>query len=54
MHTTCRFVATALMLPLAAPGQKESGAQKELELRWASIWVGADRKAPAVEELVKG
>lgn len=52
-----RLVAVLLLLcllsPLAAQGQAESGQQKEIELRWASIWVGNDSKAPAVEALVK-
>ncbi|MDK2859052.1 MAG: fucose transport system substrate-binding protein [Sphaerochaeta sp.] len=52
-----RLIAVLLLLcllsPLAAQGQAESGQQKEIELRWASIWVGNDSKAPAVEALVK-
>ena len=52
-----RLVATLLMVcllfPLVAQGQTDSSAQKEIELRWASIWVGADSKAPAVEALVE-
>ncbi|HPZ15316.1 MAG TPA: extracellular solute-binding protein [Sphaerochaeta sp.] len=57
MRTKSRFVVVVLLVcmlfPLVAQGQKESDAQKEIELRWASIWVGADSKAPAVEALVK-
>lgn len=57
MKKKLSFVAVVLMLcmlmPLMAQGQKDAGAQKEIELRWASIWVGADSKAPAVEALVK-
>lgn len=41
-----------LMTGLGAQGQVDSGVQKEVELRWASIWVGNDSKAPAVEALV--
>lgn len=51
------LIATLLMVcllfPLMAQGQTDSSAQKEVELRWASIWVGADSKAPAVEALVE-
>jgi raffinose/stachyose/melibiose transport system substrate-binding protein len=57
MMKNSRLVAVLLLLcllsPLAAQGQAESGQQKEIELRWASIWVGNDSKAPAVEALVK-
>lgn len=42
----------SLMFPLFAQGQAENAPQKEIELRWASIWVGNDSKAPAVEALV--
>ncbi|MGE4525577.1 MAG: ABC transporter substrate-binding protein, partial [Sphaerochaeta sp.] len=51
-----RLLALLLMLclvfPLVAQGQVESAPAKEIELRWASIWVGNDSKAPAVEALV--
>ncbi|MXI85208.1 extracellular solute-binding protein [Sphaerochaeta halotolerans] len=57
MMKNSRLIAVLLLLcllsPLAAQGQAESGQQKEIELRWASIWVGNDSKAPAVEALVK-
>ena len=38
---------------LFARGSADSSGSKEIELRWASIWVGQDSKAPAVEALVK-
>jgi len=51
-----RLIALLLMLclvfPLVAQGQVENAPAKEIELRWASIWVGNDSKAPAVEALV--
>ncbi|MBG0766620.1 MAG: carbohydrate ABC transporter substrate-binding protein [Spirochaetaceae bacterium] len=57
MMKNSRLIAVLLLLcllsPLAAQGQAESGQQKEIELKWASIWVGNDSKAPAVEALVK-
>lgn len=37
---------------LFAGASGESSKGKEVELRWASIWVGNDSKAPAVEALV--
>lgn len=45
------LVVLCVAAPLFAGGQQESG-DKEIELRWASIWVGSDSKAPAVEALV--
>ncbi|MGE4584515.1 MAG: ABC transporter substrate-binding protein [Sphaerochaeta sp.] len=42
-----------LVFPLTAQGQGETAPAKEIELRWASIWVGNDSKAPAVEALVQ-
>lgn len=58
MMKKSRLIAVLLLLcllfPLGAQGQAESGQQKkEIELRWASIWVGNDSKAPAVEALVE-
>ncbi|WP_394698676.1 ABC transporter substrate-binding protein [uncultured Sphaerochaeta sp.] len=57
MMKKSRLIAVLLLLcllsPLTAQGQAESGQQKEIELRWASIWVGNDSKAPAVEALVE-
>ena len=51
-----RLVVMALvlliMVGIGAQGQKDPGVAKEVELRWASIWVGNDSKAPAVEALV--
>jgi len=38
---------------LFARGSAESSGGREVELRWASIWVGQDSKAPAVEALVR-
>jgi raffinose/stachyose/melibiose transport system substrate-binding protein len=38
---------------LFAGGSGDKPAAGEIELRWASIWVGNDSKAPAVEALVK-
>ncbi|MDY4609826.1 MAG: extracellular solute-binding protein [Sphaerochaetaceae bacterium] len=46
------LVALCVLAPVFANGQTES-SNKEIELRWASIWVGADSKAPAVEALVE-
>jgi raffinose/stachyose/melibiose transport system substrate-binding protein len=42
-----------MVFPLFAQGQTETSQVKEIELRWASIWVGNDSKAPAVEALVE-
>ena len=39
-----------VMMPAFAQGAQET--QKEVDLRWASIWVGADSKAGPVAELV--
>jgi raffinose/stachyose/melibiose transport system substrate-binding protein len=39
--------------PLFAGGGTEAVGNKEVEIRWASIWVGNDSKTPAVEALVK-
>lgn len=36
-----------------AAGSKDNGQEGEIVLKWASIWVGKDSKAPAVEELVQ-
>jgi raffinose/stachyose/melibiose transport system substrate-binding protein len=47
------LVVLSLVFPLFAQGQTESSTPKEIELRWASIWVGNDSKAPAVEALVE-
>jgi raffinose/stachyose/melibiose transport system substrate-binding protein len=47
------LVVLSLGFPLFAQGQSESTAMKEVELRWASIWVGNDSKAPAVQALVE-
>jgi raffinose/stachyose/melibiose transport system substrate-binding protein len=41
-----------LAFPVFAGGGGDSGGTREVELRWASIWVGQDSKAPAVEALV--
>ena len=41
-----------VVMGITAQGQSDKGGAKEIELRWASIWVGNDSKAPAVEELV--
>lgn len=46
------LVVLSLVFPLFAQGQTEASTPKEIELRWASIWVGNDSKAPAVEALV--
>ncbi|AEV30295.1 ABC-type sugar transport system, periplasmic component [Sphaerochaeta pleomorpha str. Grapes] len=46
------LVVLSLVFPLFAQGQTEASTPKEVELRWASIWVGNDSKAPAVEALV--
>lgn len=43
----------SLTFSLFAQAQGETAPQKEIELRWASIWVGNDSKAPSVEALVK-
>ncbi len=45
------LLAVCVFFPLFASGQNESG-DKEIEIRWASIWVGNDSKAPAIEELI--
>ncbi len=45
-------VMLSLTFSLFAQSQAETGPQKEIELRWASIWVGNDSKAPAVEAIV--
>lgn len=41
-----------MVVSISAQGQRDKDAAKEIELRWASIWVGNDSKAPAVEALV--
>jgi raffinose/stachyose/melibiose transport system substrate-binding protein len=46
------LVMLSLTFSLFAQSQAETGPQKEIELRWASIWVGNDSKAPAVEAIV--
>ena len=58
MKKTCRtlvvlLVMLSLTFSLFAQSQAETAPQKEVELRWASIWVGNDSKAPAVEAIVK-
>lgn len=45
------FLALSIATPLFAQGAQEP--QKEIELRWASIWVGADSKATTVAQLVE-
>jgi len=54
------IIVTLLLLAgftcIWAQGANETAApavQKEITLRWASIWVGNDSKAPAVEEIIK-
>jgi len=46
------LVMLSLTFSLFAQSQAETGPQKEIELRWASIWVGNDSKAPSVEAIV--
>ncbi|MDD3902203.1 MAG: extracellular solute-binding protein [Sphaerochaeta sp.] len=46
------LVVLSLTGMLFAQSQSEVAPVKEVELRWASIWVGNDSKAPAVEALV--
>ncbi|HKM08828.1 MAG TPA: extracellular solute-binding protein [Sphaerochaeta sp.] len=58
MKKICRtlvvlLVMLSLTFSLFAQSQAETAPQKEVELRWASIWVGNDSKAPAVEAIVK-
>ncbi len=36
-----------------ANGGSDAASQKEIEIRWASIWVGADSKAVTVTKLVE-
>jgi raffinose/stachyose/melibiose transport system substrate-binding protein len=51
-------ILTILMIlgtvfPVFAQGAAEAGQEKEIELRWASIWVGADSKAGPVAAIVE-
>jgi len=41
------------VLPVFAQGGREAAPEKEIELRWASIWVGADSKAGPVAAIVE-
>ena len=46
------FAALLAAGTLCANGAQDADEKGEITLRWASIWVGKDSKAPAVEELV--
>ncbi|MDC7238110.1 MAG: extracellular solute-binding protein [Sphaerochaetaceae bacterium] len=52
------FLVALLAIMLAVPsfvfanGQSESAGDKEIEIRFSTIWVGADTKAAPVKELV--
>jgi raffinose/stachyose/melibiose transport system substrate-binding protein len=47
------LMGICLTAQLFAGGGGDQPGDRETELRWASIWVGNDSKAPAVEALVK-
>ncbi len=53
------FLIALLAILLAVPsfvfanGQAESAGAKEVEVRFSTIWVGADTKAAPVKELVE-
>jgi raffinose/stachyose/melibiose transport system substrate-binding protein len=49
----CLIFGCVANAALFAAGSNDEGTGKPVELRWASIWVGQDSKAPAVEALVK-
>jgi raffinose/stachyose/melibiose transport system substrate-binding protein len=47
------FMILGTMLPVFAQGGREADPEKEIELRWAAIWVGMDSKAQPIAALVE-